>query len=198
MATRISPYAAMPKDNGRTYLALALMLKKPDLYTNGAAKHWKQFWDIALQQMSVMYRNGETWLYPHHSESIRTGEARMSALKEEEMLQEFTKLKEVHGFQEEDCSDLNDAKFVVYIQHPKLKKSLIQCDLTFKRLLGKPVKGKDGEEKEPLGYVLCPIHWGLGARSYGFTYIRVTFSTVKKTKEMVSVSLDIANRKFMA
>jgi hypothetical protein len=193
-----SPYDAMPKTDGRTPLVLALALPKPHLYTNGPAQWWAQFWDVALQQMPVMYRNGENWLYPHHSESMRVGHGICSAATTPVMEAEFARLKAEHGLVEEDSSSLNDAKLVVHFQHPKLKKSLIQCDLTFKRFLGAPKKGNDGEDVEPAGYTLCPMSWGIGAHCYGFTYIHVAFSVVPKTKEMTAFTMDIANRKFMA
>lgn len=170
-----------------THIFESLLAKKPHLYCDPqeTVAKWRQFWDVLLSELPQMYKNKETWVFPHRYASRQSGKAICSAGSDERLQEEFASLV-AQGLEECDCAEVNAKKFYCLIDHPAVKSRLIRCDFQFKRFLGKET---DGEP--PKGAGLCPILWGLGVMADGLTYVNMTFTLVPKTKELVGLRVNL-------
>jgi hypothetical protein len=162
---------------------------KTTLFCDGdsALAKWKDFANILISELPIMYENKENWWYIHHSETRRQKRACSMAGANERLEQEWPRLL-AQGLKECPSENENKKKFWFAWEHPQFKSRVIVATLTFKRFLGE--EDEDGNCK---GQGLCPILWGLGIHADGLTYIHADFKIVKKedikTTGMVSFRL---------
>jgi len=149
---------------------------KTTLFCDGesALAKWKDFANILMYELPIMYENKENWWYIHYGETRRQKSAYSMAGTNEMLEKEWPSLL-AQGFKECPTTTENKRNFWFAWEHPKFKSRVIVATLSFKRFLGE--EDEDGNCK---GQGLCPILWGLGIHADGMTYIHADFKVVKK------------------
>jgi hypothetical protein len=135
---------------------------------------WKDFANVMMAELPVMYKNKENWLYIHHSETRRQKKPITMAGTDAMLQDEWPRLL-AQGLKECPSDNENKQNFWFAWEHPQFKTRLIVATLTFRRFLG-----EEDEEGNCKGQGLCPILWGLGIHADGLTYIHADFKMVKK------------------
>jgi len=163
--------------NNDNNILTCFVTNKTTLFCNGdsALAKWKEFANILLFELPIMYENKETWWYIHHSETRRQNKAISMAGTAEDMEAEWPRLL-AQGLKECPTNTENKRNFWGAWEHPKFKSRMIVATLTFKRFLG-----EEDEDGNCIGQGLCPILFGLGIHADGLTYIKADFKIVKKS-----------------